>query len=229
MNRNLDMKIFDWKKRDAFANWEIPEDYVLSVNTIRANPGARKRILRVGRGIAAGQGAACGRGMRGQKSRSGKGGKVRKGFEGGQTPLYRRLPKFVGRTSRGHTKTVYELVKLDMLNSMADGAEVNMSDLLDAGIITKPNKGRKIYKVVGGEPLTAKNLKVKAHKFTASAREAIEAAGGECIIMSPTRAGITLEQATADTAALDAERLVKLKALRVLKAKRDAAKELVEA
>lgn len=74
-----------------------------------------------------------------------------------------------------------------------------------------------------------KNLKVKAHKFTASAREAIEAAGGECIIMSPTRAGITLEQATADTAALDAERLVKLKALRVLKAKRDAAKELVEA
>ena len=66
----------------------------MSVNTIQANPGARKRFLRVGRGIAAGQGASCGRGMRGQKSRSGKGGKVRPGFEGGQTALYRRLPKY---------------------------------------------------------------------------------------------------------------------------------------
>ena len=63
-------------------------DYVLSPTTIRPIPGSRKRFLRVGRGIAAGQGASCGRGMRGQKSRSGEGGGIRNGMEGGQTPLY---------------------------------------------------------------------------------------------------------------------------------------------
>lgn len=227
---DISMKIFDWKQREAFKTFEIPEDYVLSVNTIRANPGARKRFLRVGRGIAAGQGASCGRGMRGQKSRSGNGAGVRAGFEGGQTALYRRLPKFVGKPMKGHTKTVYELIKLDMLNGIGEGSEVDMSTLLDLGVVTKANKGRKIYKVIGGdEELTAKNLVVKAHKFTESARSAIEAAGGSCILMSPTRAGITLEQATADTAVLDAARLEKLKALRILKKKRNLAKELAKA
>ena len=221
-------------------------DYVLSVNTIRANPGARHRFLRVGRGIAAGQGASCGRGMRGQKSRKGNGAGVRAGFEGGQTALYRRLPKYVGRTMRGHTKTIYELVKIDMLNAAADGSEIDMSQLMEMGVMTKANKGRKIYKVhlthihtihtihtihnihtihtihtiytthpthttytihtihtiykvIGGDiELTAKNVVVKAHKFTESARAAIEANGGSCILMSPTRAGVTLEQGQAD-------------------------------
>lgn len=68
--------------------------------------------MRVGRGIAAGQGASCGRGMRGQKSRKGNGAGVRAGFEGGQTALYRRLPKYQGSPQKGHTKTVYELIKL---------------------------------------------------------------------------------------------------------------------
>lgn len=219
------MKIFDWKKREAFKSYEISDDYVLSVNTLSPIPGSRKRFLRVGRGIAAGQGGSCGRGMRGQKSRSGKGGKIRGGFEGGQTPLYRRLPKYVGRTMRGHTKTEYELIKLDVLNEVADGSEVTFETLKEMGAITKANKGRKIYKVIGGtDELTTKNLVVKAHKFTESARSAIEAAGGSCVLMSPTRAGITLEVAEADKAEKAAADLVKLKALRELKAKRDLAK-----
>lgn len=222
---DLSMKIFDWKQRDAMAKYELPDDYVLSVNTIRANPGARKRFLRVGRGIAAGQGGSCGRGMRGQKSRSGNGAGVRAGFEGGQTPLYRRLPKYVGKPMRSHVKTIYELIKLDVFNAVAANSEVDASSLLEAGIITKANKGRTVYKVIGGdEELKVKGLTVKAHKFTESARAAIEAAGGTCILMSPTRAGITLEQGTADKAVLTAERLVKLKALRALKKTRDLAK-----
>lgn len=224
-NSDISMKIFDWKKRDAFKNFELPDDFKLSVNTISAMPGARKRFLRVGRGHAAGQGGSCGRGMRGQKSRSGKSANIRAGFEGGQTPLYRRLPKFVGRTMRGHTKTVYELIKLDVLNQLADGTEVTFETLIEMGAITKANKGRKVYKVIGGsDELTAKNLVVKAHKFTESARSAIEAAGGSCVHMSPTRAGITLEVADADKAVVKAANLIKLKAFRELKRKRDLAK-----
>eukprot|EP01036_Dinobryon_divergens_P022936 gene22936-31240_t len=235
-NDKISMKIFDWKKRKEFENFQIPDDYVLSVTTLAPIPGARKKFLRVGRGISAGQGKTCGRGMRGQKSRKGEGKGVRLGFEGGQTALYRRLPKFVGKPHKGHTKTVYELIKLDMLNSFSDNSEVDYAQLLEKGIATKANKSRDIYKVVGvtvpdsddeaaAPVLTAKNLVVKAHAFTESARAAIEAAGGKCIVLSPTR-HIPIEEAQADQAKLDAARLVKLKELRALKAKRAAEKEL---
>jgi large subunit ribosomal protein L15 len=120
---DLNMKIFDWKAREEFTDFTIPDDYVLSVNTIKAVPGARKRPTRVGRGIAAGQGGSCGRGMRGQKSRSGR--SVRPGFEGGQIPLYRRLPKYVGRTQRGRRDNTFELIKLGMLSSCSDNSEVD--------------------------------------------------------------------------------------------------------
>jgi len=224
---NLSMKIFDHAKREAFKNYELPEDFFLHVTTIAPNPGARHRRKRVGRGIAAGQGASCGRGMRGQKSRAGQGSGARAGFEGGQIPLYRRLPKFVGRTMRGHTKTVYNLIKLDDLNSVNDGTEVDASVLLESGAITKGNKSRKIFKVVGGE-LNAKNLVVKAHAFTESAQAAIEGNGGKCIVLSPTR-HIPLEEALADQEKIDAERLVKLKERRALKKERDAAKLMADA
>lgn len=80
----------------------------VAVDTLKPAPGSRHRHKRKGRGIAAGQGASCGFGMRGQKSRSGPG--VRAGFEGGQTPLYRRLPKLVGRPmGPGHSKKVSEI------------------------------------------------------------------------------------------------------------------------
>lgn len=212
---DISMKIFDWKKREAFESFVVPEDYVLSVNTISAIPGSRKKFLRVGRGISAGQGGACGRGMRGQKSRSGTGGGVRPGFEGGQTPLYRRIPKY--GLQKGLVKTEYELIKLEKLNSVAEGSVVDFASLLEAGIVTKANKKRDIYKVLGGGELTVKNLTVKAHAFTESAKAAIEALGGTCIVLSPTR-HIPIEQAEAEAAIVTAERLVRLKERRALKA-----------
>jgi large subunit ribosomal protein L15 len=164
--------------------------------------------------------------MRGQKSRKGNGGGVRPGFEGGQTPLYRRLPKFVGKPMKGHTKTEYELVKIATLNELAEGSTVDYTNLLEMGLITKANKGRKIIKVLGGnegDVLTVKGLTVKAHAFTESAKAAIEANGGTCILMSPTTP-VPLEESLAAKAIVKAENLVKLKALRRLKAERDLAK-----
>ena len=193
-------------------------DYVIAMNNIFPMPGARKRFKRVGRGISAGQGASCGRGMRGQKSRAGRGAGVRAGFEGGQTPLYRRLPKIVGSPQKGHKKRIYELIKLSMLNQVEDGVVVDFQYLFERGLKTKPNKGRKIFKVVGGEELTTKNLVVKAHAFTESAKLAIESNGGQCILMSHNKP-ITLEQSLAERAARKAIQLEKLKALRALKAK----------
>jgi large subunit ribosomal protein L15 len=163
--------------------------------------------------------------MRGQKSRKGNGGGVRPGFEGGQTALYRRLPKFVGSPQKGHTKTEYELIKMGMLNEMPSGATVDFSMLLEKGVATKENKGRDIYKVMGGEECKVKGLTVRAHAFTNSAKEAIEAAGGKCVILSPTR-HIPIEEALADRAKIDEANLVKLKELRALKAARRSEKEL---
>ena len=119
------MKIYDWKRREADeSDINDMDNIFLTVTNLRPAPGAVKRRKRKGRGIAAGQGATCGFGMRGQKSRSGR--PTRAGFEGGQNPLYRRLPKFVGRPmGPGHKKTVYNLIKLDELNGCDAGATVN--------------------------------------------------------------------------------------------------------
>lgn len=198
---------------------------MLSPTTIQSQPGSRKKFLRVGRGISAGQGKTCGRGMRGQKSRSGNGGGVRPGFEGGQTALYRRLPKFVGKPHKGHTKTVYELIKMSNLNEAPEGATVDFAMLLEKGICTKENKGRDIYKVLGGEDCK-KKLTVRAHAFTESAKAAIEAAGGKCIVLSPTR-HIPIEEAMADQAKIDDANMAKLKELRALKMKTRAEKGLL--
>merc|ERR1719401_1251703 len=106
---NLSMKIYDWKRRNADESAIHEQEFTL--DNIRSAPGSRKRKMRKGRGISAGQGATCGFGMRGQKSRSGR--PMRAGFEGGQTPLYRRLPKLVGRpTGPGHQNEVFSLIKL---------------------------------------------------------------------------------------------------------------------
>ena len=178
------MKIYDWKRREADEAAGVL-DSEFRVDTIRSAPGSTKRKTRKGRGIAAGQGASCGFGMRGQKSRSGR--PTRAGFEGGQTPLYRRLPKLVGRpTGPGHTNEVYSLIKLEQLSGCAANAEVDFAALLEAGQVTKKNK--KIVKVVGsaGDVSVPAGLKVKAHGFTGSARAAIEGAGGTCVTLSKT-------------------------------------------
>jgi len=189
------MKVFDWKRRNADESAiNDAENFVFTLDNLRPAPGSRHRKKRKGRGIAAGQGATCGFGMRGQKSRSGR--PTRAGFEGGQQPLYRRLPKFVGKPmGPGHTKTVYNLIKLDELNGAVEGSTVNFATLHSAGDITKSKYG--IHKIVTGKnDFTAKGLTVQAHAFTSSAKAAIEAAGGKCESLSPTT-GAVLEPVAA--------------------------------
>ncbi|MBD2325925.1 50S ribosomal protein L15 [Alkalinema sp. FACHB-956] len=134
--------------------------------------GSTKRARRVGRGIAAGQGASCGFGMRGQKSRSGR--PTRPGFEGGQTPLYRRLPKLKGFPLIN--RKVFTIVNLEDLSGLAANSEVTLASLLEAGILTQDDGP---LKVLGTGELSVA-LNVKAAAFTASAKEKIEAAGGSC-------------------------------------------------
>ena len=136
--------------------------------------GSKKRRKRKGRGIAAGQGASCGFGMRGQKSRSGSG--TRPGFEGGHMPLYRRIPKLKHFTIVN--QNVYTVINVKDLAELPAG-DVSMETLLEAGVLTS-NDGP--LKILGdGEISTA--LTVKAAAFTKSAKEKIEAAGGSCEIV----------------------------------------------
>ena len=148
----------------------------LRLDSLRSNKGARRRKLRKGRGIAAGQGASCGFGMRGQKSRSGR--PTRPGFEGGQMPLYRRVPKLK------HFPLVnpkhFTVLNVSALNSVKDGSSINLDSLVKDGIVTSPKHP---LKLLGNGELTAKNLTVQAAAFTASARSKNETAGGTCEIL----------------------------------------------
>ncbi|WP_138420159.1 50S ribosomal protein L15 [Aquibacillus sediminis] len=131
---------------------------------------ARKERNRVGRGMSSGNGKTSGRGHKGQKARSGGG--TRPGFEGGQMPLFQRLPK------RGFTnihRKELAIVNLDALNRFEDGTEVTPELLLESGVVSKLKAGIKVL----GNGNVDKKLTVKAHKFSASAKEAIEAAGGK--------------------------------------------------
>merc|ERR1719253_1710786 len=119
------MKVYDWKVRGV----EAAPIETLDLSNLKVSPGSHKSKTRKGRGISAGQGATCGFGTRGQKSRSGRG--TRPGFEGGQIPLYRRLPKFVGRPmGMSHSKTEYGIVKLSALNGVAEGSTVDYTSLM---------------------------------------------------------------------------------------------------
>ena len=134
------------------------------------HPATKKETKkRVGRGVGSGLGKTSGRGHKGQKARSGGG--VRRGFEGGQTPLYRRLPK---RGFNNFNAKTYTEVTLTMLNK-SEATEVTAESLLEEGIIGKINDGI----VVLGTGNLEKKLTVKATRFTKSAAEKIEAAGGK--------------------------------------------------
>ncbi|MGB3300963.1 MAG: 50S ribosomal protein L15 [Phormidesmis sp.] len=137
--------------------------------------GSKKRKTRKGRGIAAGQGASCGFGMRGQKSRSGRG--TRPGFEGGQMPLYRRVPKLKHFTIVN--QKAYTIINVKGLADLSANSEVTLASLMESGIITT-NDGP--LKVLGDGEISAA-LNVKAAAFTKSAQEKIEAAGGSCEIV----------------------------------------------
>jgi large subunit ribosomal protein L15 len=134
--------------------------------------GSQKRKTRKGRGISAGQGASCGFGMRGQKSRSGSG--TRPGFEGGQMPLYRRIPKLKHFPLINQKQ--FTIINIKDLAELAANSEVSLTTLMEAGIITSDDGPLKILGT--GELSVA--LNVKAIAYTKSARTKIEAAGGTC-------------------------------------------------
>ena len=142
----------------------------MKLHELHSAEGSRKVRNRVGRGTSSGNGKTAGRGQKGQKARSGGG--VRLGFEGGQNPLFRRLPK---RGFNNINRKEYAIVNIEVLNNrFEDDAEITPATLLEAGIIKNEKSG---VKVLGNGELT-KKLNVKAAKFSKSAEEAITAAGG---------------------------------------------------
>lgn len=146
----------------------------MKLHELRAPKGATKAPKRKGRGTATGQGKTAGRGMNGQNSRSGGG--VRLGFEGGQMPLYRRLPK------RGFTNiwaTEYTIINVDDLNRFEAGTVVTPEMLKEAGVVKQVKDGIKVL----GDGNLEKNVSVKAHKFSKTAIEKIEAAGGKAEVI----------------------------------------------
>lgn len=142
----------------------------MKLNELKPAEGSVKEGFRVGRGTGSGNGKTAGKGHKGQNARSGGG--VRPGFEGGQFPIYRQLPKRGFNNKR--FATVYATVNVADLNCFEDGAVVDLDALLKARLVRKELDG---LKVLGNGELT-KKLTVKAAKFTAAAKEKIEAAGG---------------------------------------------------
>ena len=142
----------------------------MELHSLKAAEGSRKVRNRVGRGTSSGNGKTSGRGQKGQKSRSGGG--VRPGFEGGQTELFRRMPK---RGFLNVNRKEYAIVNLETLNRLEDGATVSAETLVAAKIVKDVKSG---VKVLANGELTAKNLTVKVAKVSADAKAAIEAAGG---------------------------------------------------
>jgi large subunit ribosomal protein L15 len=142
----------------------------MKLHELSPAPGSRKKRVRVGRGIGSGVGKTSGRGHKGQNSRSGGG--VRPGFEGGQRPLYLRLPKR-GFNNMKFAKQYVEL-NVSVLERFENGTIIDLFTLIEAGVIKKPLDG---LKILGNGELT-KSLTVKAKGFTKSAAEKIQAAGG---------------------------------------------------
>ncbi len=144
----------------------------MNLTDLKPAEGAKKNAFRVGRGHGSGNGKTSGRGHKGQKARSGGG--VRLGFEGGQMPLYRRLPKrgIKKKTHRNFVTIVS--INVDRLNQFADGAVVTVDALKEAGIIRNPKDG---VKILGNGDLT-KKLTVQVGAYSESAKAKIEAAGG---------------------------------------------------
>ncbi|MBF4500982.1 50S ribosomal protein L15 [Savagea sp. SN6] len=142
----------------------------MKLHELKPAEGSRKSRKRLGRGHGSGWGKTSGKGHKGQNARSGGG--TRLGFEGGQTPLFQRLPK------RGFTninRKEFAIVNLDTLNKFDEGTEVTPELLIETGVVSNAKSG---IKILGNGELT-KKLTVKAHKFSASAKEAIENAGGQ--------------------------------------------------
>lgn len=146
----------------------------MDLDRLQPRAGNRKSRKRVGRGHGSGDGKTCGRGQKGQRAR----GTVPRGFQGGQTPLYMRLPMLRGKSNKSHNIGIFRkrfaTVNVDQLARFEAGAEVTPELLLSEGIVKKLHSGLKVLGV-GESP---ENITVRAHAFSASAREKIEKAGG---------------------------------------------------
>ena len=141
----------------------------MKLNELKATEGSRRNRKRVGRGTSSGYGKTSGRGQKGQLARSG--GKTRLGFEGGQMPLYRRMPK---RGFNNINRKEYAIINLNDLNKFEAGSEVTIDSLKDAGIVKKELAG---VKLLANGKLDVK-LTVKVNKVSESAKKAVETAGG---------------------------------------------------
>lgn len=146
----------------------------MKLHELSPAPGSVKDNFRKGRGAGSGNGKTAGRGHKGQNARSGGG--VRPGFEGGQLPIYRRLPK---RGFTNHFAKEYSVVNIEALNRFENGSVVDVETLTQAGLINAVKDG---IKILGSGDIT-KKLTVKANIFSASAKEKIEAAGGKAEVV----------------------------------------------
>ena len=146
----------------------------MKLNELRPAEGSTRESFRVGRGPGSGNGKTAGKGHKGQKARAGRG--IRAGFEGGQMPLHRRIPK---RGFNNIFATPYTTINVAILNRFEDGAVVNTEALLNAGIIKKAPNGVKIL----GNGKIEKSLTVQVAAFSESAKAKIEAAGGKAEVI----------------------------------------------
>ncbi len=146
----------------------------MKLHELTPAPGSARKPYRKGRGAGSGNGKTAGRGHKGQNARSGGG--VRPGFEGGQLPIYRRLPK---RGFTNHFAKEYSVVNIEALNRFENGSVVDVETLTQAGLINAVKDG---IKILGSGDIT-KKLTVKANIFSASAKEKIEAAGGKAEVV----------------------------------------------
>lgn len=146
----------------------------MKLHELSPAPGSVTKAWRKGRGTGSGNGKTAGKGHKGQNARSGGG--VRPGFEGGQLPLYRRLPK---RGFNNKFAKDYSIINIAALDRFEDGAVVDYDNLLGCGLIGKSKNGLKIL----GNGEIGKKLTVRASIFSASAKEKIEAAGGTCEVV----------------------------------------------
>ena len=142
----------------------------MRLNTIKPGTGSKRTRLRVGRGASAGQGKTCGRGVKGQRAR--KGGYHKVGFEGGQMPLQRRLPKIGFRSHMKASRA--ELTLTDLMR--VDGAEVTLAGLIEANLVPESTKVVKI--ILSGKVTKAYVVKDNVIKATKGAKSAVESAGG---------------------------------------------------
>jgi len=151
----------------------------MRLHDLKPRPGAKHRTNRLGQGESSGHGKTSGRGGKGQTARSGS--SIRIGFEGGQMPLIRRIPKR-GFNNARHT-TRYIPVNLESLNRFNDGTRVDLDALREAGLANGAGAG---VKILGNGELTRK-LTVSAHAFSASAKAKIEGKGGSCEVVTPAK------------------------------------------